>query len=161
MGKLGLADWLIKPVKRVPQYELLLKQVKKNLPKNSPHYQSIRTAKVIIKELAEWINERKKNAENSEKLEAIQASLYGCAPPLRKSGRRVVNESVIIEKKYTDGQSQPHLQQKKVWLFNDCLLLANSNNKFDRLIYLHEANVNTTDSMYIMILTPPFAGNTP
>ena len=66
MSKLGLVDFLIKPVKRIPQYELLLNQIKKHLNKGSKAHQTVRTAKLIIRELATWINEKKKNVRRHQ-----------------------------------------------------------------------------------------------
>jgi hypothetical protein len=141
MGKLGLADWLIKAVKRVPQYVLLLKQVQKALPKGSRERQQTRTAKILIKELAEWINERKKAVENTEKLNLIQASLYGRIPTLRIGGRVFVKETIILEKRLPKGR----IYQKKLYLFNDAMLFAFLDGKFDKMIFLTSPELAIVD----------------
>lgn len=141
MGKLGLADWLIKAVKRVPQYVLLLTQVQKALPKGCHERQVTKTAKILIKELAEWINERKKAVENSEKLNLIQANLYGRIPSLRQNGRVFVKETIVLEKKIPKGR----IYQKKLYLFNDAMLFAYLDGKFDKMVFLSSSDLRIFD----------------
>lgn len=139
LEKLGLMDYLIAAAKRVPQYQLLLKAVKKHTPKASRHYQTIQTAKTMISELAGFLNDRKRAFDNMRKIELIQRSLNGKIPNLMTVGREFVAETIVKEE---DAVARLIID-RRMFLFNDSILLATaSNNKFDRLIYLNGAEMN-------------------
>jgi len=139
LEKLGMMDYLIAAAKRIPQYQLLLKAVKKHTPKSSRHYQTIKTAKTMISELAAFLNDKKRSFDNMRRIELIQRSLNGKIPNLMTSGREFLAETVVKEQ---DMQARM-LIDRRIFLFNDSLLIAtSSNSKFDRLIYLSGAEMN-------------------
>jgi predicted nucleic acid-binding protein len=148
MEKLGMMDYMIAAAKRVPQYQLLLKAVKKNTPKASRHYQTIKTAKTMIGELAQFLNERKRSFDNMRKIELIQRSLNGKIPNLMTTGREFVAETVVKEEDATARL----IIDRHIYLFNDSLLVATaSNHKFDRLIYLTGAEMITKTARKLIL----------
>ena len=139
LEKLGLMDYLIAAAKRIPQYQLLLKAVKKHTPKSSRHYQTLKTAKTLISELAGYLNDRKRAFDNMRRIELIQRSLNGKIPNLMTVGREFLAEAVVKE----EDPVARLVIDRRVFLFNDSILVATaSNNKFDRLIYLNGAEMN-------------------
>lgn len=140
LEKLGLMDYLIAAAKRIPQYQLLLKAVKKHTPKSSRHYQTLKTAKTMISELAGYLNDRKRAFDNMRRIELIQRSLNGKIPNLMTTGREFLAEAVVKEEDPIARQ----ITDRRVFLFNDSILVATaSNNKFDRLVYLSGAEMNS------------------
>jgi hypothetical protein len=148
MEKLGMMDYMIAAAKRVPQYQLLLKAVKKNTPKSSRHHQTIKTAKTMISELGQFLNDRKRSFDNMRKIELIQRSLNGKIPNLLTTGREFIAESVVKE----EDANARLIIDRRIFLFNDSLLVATAtNNKFDRLIYLTGAEMQARASRRLML----------
>lgn len=132
---------------------MLLKEVKNNTPKNSRHYPAIRTAKSMVSELAQYINERKKEMENLEVIKRIDESLNGSIPDLCKCGREFIDEAIVYE--YNDTQQQAI--EKKLFLFNDCLLIAHTSNRFDRLIYFDASRILDVSDKVFKIIVDQFS----
>lgn len=148
LEKLGMMDYMITGCKRIPQYELLLKAVKKNTPKSSRHYQTIKTAKNMVTELAGYLNDKKKQFDNMRKIAVIQRSLHGKIPNLQTPGRELLAEAVIKEEDTLTHQ----LIDRHIFLFNDSLLSAtSSNNKFDRMIYLSGGEINPKSPLKLVL----------
>jgi hypothetical protein len=140
LEKLGMMDYMIAAAKRIPQYQLLLRAVKKNTPKSSRHYSTLKTAKTMISELAQFLNERKKSFDNMKKISFIQRSLHGKIPNLQTPGREFLAESVIKE----EDAAARLIIDRRIFLFNDSILVATAaTNKFDRLLYLYGAEMNS------------------
>lgn len=151
VGKLCLGDLLIAPVKRIPQYEILLKAVKKNTPKSSRHYPAIRSAKSMITELAQNINKKKKEIENLEKLKRIQSSLIGSVPDIVTPDREFLDEITAFEETI-----DLNLIEKKFILFNDCIVISSIAHRFDRLIFLHDASIIDLADKKFMLKVDPY-----
>jgi hypothetical protein len=66
-----------RPVQRIPRYELLITELKKNTTPNHADYTSLEEAQQNIQIIAKSINESKKQAENREKILSIQGALEG------------------------------------------------------------------------------------
>jgi len=96
---LDLLSFLIMPVQRIPRYILLLGDLLKNTPKEHSDYKETETALQKTKEIAEYLNEGKRRAENASKVVAIQDSLIGLDEELVKEGRYFVREGSLIKKK--------------------------------------------------------------
>uniref|UniRef100_A0A3P8V311 FYVE, RhoGEF and PH domain containing 6 n=1 Tax=Cynoglossus semilaevis TaxID=244447 RepID=A0A3P8V311_CYNSE len=76
-ASLALKHYLLKPVQRIPQYQLLLTDYLKNLPEDSEDYKDTQAALSIVKEVANHANDIMKQGDNFQKLMQIQYSLNG------------------------------------------------------------------------------------
>ena len=129
---MDLMSYLIMPVQRIPRYELLLKELRRNLepPTSATHgdstdesvYLDETLAKIVS--VAQKVNEAKREAERVSSLSAIAArvSHLDAAFPggVSCDHRRVVKEGVLW-KKSTFGK-----KGRNIFLFNDCLLWCSS-----------------------------------
>ena len=129
---MDLTSYLIMPVQRIPRYELLLKELKRNLEPPSDAtagdttdeslYLDETLAKIVS--VAQKVNEAKREAERVSSLSAIAArvSHIDAAFPggVSCDHRRVVKEGVLW-KKSTFGK-----KGRNIFLFNDCLLWCSS-----------------------------------
>lgn len=73
--RLGLRDYLIMPVQRIPRYVLLLEQVLKYTPPTDPDYKNLENSLNGMKLVASDINEKKRRADLSQKVVEIQKLL--------------------------------------------------------------------------------------
>lgn len=74
-----IESFLIMPVQRLPRIEMLLKDLLKHTDENHPDYFELSKAFEGISELTAFVNEKKREAENFEKMAAVQ----------RKMGKKV------------------------------------------------------------------------
>uniref|UniRef100_A0A803TC85 Rho guanine nucleotide exchange factor 17 n=1 Tax=Anolis carolinensis TaxID=28377 RepID=A0A803TC85_ANOCA len=65
--KQALSDLMIKPVQRIPRYELLVKDLLKHTPEEHPDHPFLLEAQRSIKQVAERINKGMKSAEEVER----------------------------------------------------------------------------------------------
>ncbi|KAJ4935526.1 hypothetical protein JOQ06_017058, partial [Pogonophryne albipinna] len=79
--KQALGDLMIKPVQRIPRYELLVKDMLKHTPEDHPDYSYLLDAQRDIKRLAERINKGRRSAEEAERearvIQEIEAHIEG------------------------------------------------------------------------------------
>jgi hypothetical protein len=119
-----------RPVQRVPRYELLLNELKKNTWETHPDFDSISEGLTNVQIIAKSINESKKKAENMNKIISIQEALEGykvfisCTfynfQNLVQPSRSFIKEGVLakeVDSDYVDLSSY-------VFLFNDALLIT-------------------------------------
>ncbi|KAB0402029.1 hypothetical protein E2I00_018564, partial [Balaenoptera physalus] len=79
--KQALSDLMIKPVQRIPRYELLVKDLLKHTPEDHPDHPLLLDAQRNIKQVAERINKGVRSAEEAERharvLQEIEAHIEG------------------------------------------------------------------------------------
>ncbi|KAF2072068.1 hypothetical protein CYY_006610 [Polysphondylium violaceum] len=120
IGLRGLEDYLIRPVQRIPRYSLLLKDMISHTWKSHPDYAQLEEAFQKMNSVAEYMNEKKKEAENMMKLAEIQEKLDGeSSAVLAKSFRKFVKEGDFVEV-LTKGKKAPIV----IYLFNDSLAIT-------------------------------------
>jgi len=120
IGLRGLEDYLIRPVQRIPRYSLLLKDMITHTWKSHPDYSNLEEAFQKMNSVAEYMNEKKKEAENMMKLAEIQEKLDGeSSAVLAKSFRKFVKEGDFVEV-LTKGKKAPIV----IYLFNDSLAIT-------------------------------------
>eukprot|EP01113_Clastostelium_recurvatum_P035747 TRINITY_DN5015_c0_g1_i2.p1 TRINITY_DN5015_c0_g1~~TRINITY_DN5015_c0_g1_i2.p1 ORF type:complete len:810 (-),score=195.49 TRINITY_DN5015_c0_g1_i2:112-2541(-) len=128
----GLEDYLIRPVQRIPRYNLLLQDLVKHTDRSHPDYANIQAAIAKVKSVAEHMNERKREFENILKVSEIQERMEG-GEPLARAHRRFVKEGEVMEFAVPDesnssksGSSRKGLGLTPVmlFLFNDILVVA-------------------------------------
>ncbi|TKS90628.1 FYVE, RhoGEF and PH domain-containing protein 6 [Collichthys lucidus] len=114
-ASLALKHYLLKPVQRIPQYQLLLTDYLKNLPEDSEDYKDTQAALSIVKEVANHANDIMKQGDNFQKLMHIQYSLNG-HHEIVQPGRVFLKEGTLMK------LSRKVMQPRMFFLFNDALM---------------------------------------
>ncbi|KAI1882284.1 hypothetical protein AGOR_G00249090 [Albula goreensis] len=114
-ASLALKHYLLKPVQRIPQYQLLLTDYLKNLPEESSDYKDTQAALCIVKEVANHANDIMKQGDNFQKLMQIQYSLNG-HHEIVQPGRVFLKEGTLMK------LSRKVMQPRMFFLFNDALM---------------------------------------
>ncbi|XP_051916128.1 FYVE, RhoGEF and PH domain-containing protein 6-like [Hippocampus zosterae] len=132
-ANLALKHYLLKPVQRIPQYRLLLRDYLRNLSKDSADYKDTQDALAIVEEVAEHANDIMKQGDNFQKLMQVQGSLNGHRE-IVQPGRIFLKEGVLNK------LSRKVMQPRMFFLFNDSLLyttpLQSGQYKFNNLLSL-------------------------
>ncbi|XP_069747893.1 rho guanine nucleotide exchange factor 17-like [Narcine bancroftii] len=124
--KQALSDLMIKPVQRIPRYELLIKDLLKHTPDDHPDHPCLLAAQRYIKLLAERINKGKKNAEEAEKeariLQEIESHIEGMMDiriheELLVPHRKFLRQEMVIEVKTVSSK-----KERSLFLFTDLLI---------------------------------------
>lgn len=116
----GLEDYLIRPVQRVPRYYLLLQDLVKHTSKDHPDYANLASAAQKVQSVAEYMNIKKREAENIMKVTEIQEMIEGDIEPLAKPHRRFVKEGQLMEV----GKGTTRKIPVVLFLFNDMLVIT-------------------------------------
>ncbi|XP_059916231.1 FYVE, RhoGEF and PH domain-containing protein 6-like isoform X3 [Gadus macrocephalus] len=114
-ANLALRHYLLKPVQRIPQYQLLLTDYFKHLPPASADYKDTQAALVIVKEVAHHANDFMKQGDNFQKLIQVQCILNG-HHEIVQPGR------VFLKEGFLKKLSRKIMQPRMFFLFNDTLL---------------------------------------
>ncbi|KAK6317804.1 hypothetical protein J4Q44_G00110950 [Coregonus suidteri] len=114
-ASLALRHYLLKPVQRIPQYQMLLTDYLKNLSPDSADYKDTQAALGIVKEVANHANDIMKQGDNFQKLIQVQCSLNG-HHEIVLPGRVFLKEGVLMK------LSRKIMQPRMFFLFNDTLL---------------------------------------
>ena len=72
---LDLASFLITPVQRIPRYVMLLQDLFRNTPDSHTDYSNLNKALEKMRDVAEYVNEKKRVAENLNQVNAVQEAL--------------------------------------------------------------------------------------
>lgn len=113
-----LPSLLITPIQRIPRYQLLLKDLLKHTWEDHPDHVNLTKALGLITDTANYVNQKKMEAENIQKCMAIQATLSGKGlESLIDPHRRFVREGSLKEV-----NDKGKLKQKWYILFNDILV---------------------------------------
>jgi len=120
---INLFGFLIKPVQRLCKYPLLLRELLNNTPPTHNDFEYLSKAFEKINEVVEYVNERKRLAENLQRILDIQNTLEQCEMDLVDPARRFINEGTV---KILGFNKQT---QGKIYLFNDMVLWAKSKTK--------------------------------
>ncbi|KAF3855030.1 hypothetical protein F7725_023085 [Dissostichus mawsoni] len=122
-ANLALKHYLLKPVQRIPQYQMLLTDYLKNLSEDSEDYKDTQAALVIVKEVANHANDIMKQGllmslcifDNFQKLIQVQCRLNG-HHEIVQPGRIFLREGVLKK------LSRKVMQPRVFFLFSDTLL---------------------------------------
>nr|CAB3222858.1 rho guanine nucleotide exchange factor 17-like [Phallusia mammillata] len=118
--KQGLSDLLIKPVQRIPRYELILKDLLKHTPDDHQDRQSLLLAQEDIHALSVQMNRGKKEAEAADRhdrqLREIEQLVEGVIEIAGVPKRRFLRQEILAEHK--SGSKK----DRCLWLFNDLLM---------------------------------------
>ncbi|XP_008281460.1 FYVE, RhoGEF and PH domain-containing protein 6-like isoform X2 [Stegastes partitus] len=114
-ANLALKHYLLKPVQRIPQYQLLLTDYLKNLSEDSDDYKDTQAALAIVKEVANHANDIMKQGDIFQKLIQVQCRLNG-HHEIVQPGRVFLKEGILMK------LSRKVMQPRMFFLFNDVLL---------------------------------------
>ncbi|XP_026769326.3 rho guanine nucleotide exchange factor 17 isoform X1 [Pangasianodon hypophthalmus] len=118
--KQALGDLMIKPVQRIPRYELLVKDLLKHTPEDHPDHPHLLDAQKNIKRLAERINKGRRNAEEVERetrvMQEIEAHIEGVEHILNPQ-RKFLRQEMVMEAKSVGGK-----KDRSLFLFSDLLI---------------------------------------
>ncbi len=78
--KLELSAFLIMPVQRVPRYNLLLKDLFKHTWTDHLDYENLKQAVAKVQDIAGFLNEKKREAENMAALTELAQTISGNPP---------------------------------------------------------------------------------
>ncbi|KAM6960660.1 FYVE, RhoGEF and PH domain-containing protein 6-like [Aplochiton taeniatus] len=132
-ANLALRHYLLKPVQRIPLYQLLLTDYLKNLPTDSADYIDTKAALGIVKEVANHANDIMKQGDNFQKLIQVQGRLNG-HHEIVQPGRVFLKEGILMK------LSRKVMQPRMFFLFNDTLLYStpvqSGQHKFNNMLPL-------------------------
>ncbi|KAG8522809.1 Rho guanine nucleotide exchange factor 17 [Galemys pyrenaicus] len=118
--KQALSDLMIKPVQRIPRYELLVKDLLKHTPEDHPDHPLLLDAQRNIKQVAERINKGVRSAEEAERharvLQEIEAHIEGMED-LQAPLRRFLRQEMVTEVKAVGGK-----KDRSLFLFTDLIV---------------------------------------
>ncbi|KAM9320659.1 LOW QUALITY PROTEIN: rho guanine nucleotide exchange factor 17-like [Gastrophryne carolinensis] len=118
--KQALSDLMIKPVQRIPRYELIVKDLLKHTSEDHPDHVCLLGAQRKIKQLAERINKGMRSAEEAERdsriLQDIESHIEGMED-LQVPFRRFVRQEMVVEVKAVGGK-----KDRSLFLFTDLLV---------------------------------------
>lgn len=114
-ANLALKHYLLKPVQRIPQYQLLLTDYLKNLSEDSDDYKDTEAALALVKEVANHANDIMKHGDNFQKLIRVQCRLNG-NHEIVQPGRIFIKEGVLMK------LSRKVMQPRMFFLLSDVLL---------------------------------------
>jgi len=121
-----LSSLLIRPIQRIPRYELLLKElhrgVMKTLP-NSPRRFKLEKAMEKVKSVAEHLNEQQKSIERMSRMFEISSKFTNLPPKIDvwKPDRKFIAEEELKRRSKYDSNK---LQDGRAILFSDILFVT-------------------------------------
>ncbi|CAN8001167.1 unnamed protein product, partial [Ixodes hexagonus] len=113
--QLTLPQYMLKPIQRIPQYRLLLRDYVDHLDQDSPDYRDACAALDIVGQVAHHANESMKLGDNFSKLMSIQNSLVNRYEVI-KPGRTFLKEGELMK------VSRKEMQPRWFILLSDSLL---------------------------------------
>ncbi|XP_042269484.1 rho guanine nucleotide exchange factor 17-like [Thunnus maccoyii] len=118
--KQALGDLMIKPVQRIPRYELLVKDLLKHTQEDHPDHSFLLDAQRDIKRLAEKINKGRRSAEEAERearvIQEIEAHIEGVEHILNPQ-RKFLRQEIVMEAKTVGGK-----KDRSLFLFSDLII---------------------------------------
>ncbi|CAN9511575.1 unnamed protein product [Ophioblennius macclurei] len=118
--KQALGDLMIKPVQRIPRYELLVKDLLKHTPEDHPDHAYLLDAQRDIKRLAEKINKGRRSAEEAERearvIQEIESHIEGVEHILNPQ-RKFLRQEIVMEAKSVGGK-----KDRSLFLFSDLII---------------------------------------
>ncbi|XP_036424312.1 FYVE, RhoGEF and PH domain-containing protein 6-like isoform X2 [Colossoma macropomum] len=165
-ANLAVKHYMLKPVQRLPQYQLLLSDYLKNLNENSPDYKDTQAALKLVKDVASHANETMRQGDNFQKLMQVQCSLAG-HHEIVLPGRVFLKEGTLMK------LSRKDMQPRTFFLFNDMLLyttpLQSGQYKLNKVLslagmkvskpsqegYQNELNIESVERSFILSASSP------
>lgn len=116
---LTLFSFLIKPIQRICKYPLLLRDLLKNTLTDHEDYDNLVNALAKITEVVDYVNEKKRLAENLQKIIDVQSQIESNEElNLVSPSRRFVREGLL--KVYEKNRPS----ERNIYLFNDLVVIT-------------------------------------
>ncbi|XP_055933228.1 protein vav-like isoform X2 [Argiope bruennichi] len=132
-GKFKLRDLLSVPMQRILKYHLLLKELIRNTPKTHEDYFGLQKALDAMLDLAQYINEVKRDNETLQIIRDIQASITDLRMPedleLKDYGRLLKDGELKIR-----SHDDNRLKNRYVFIFDKVMLMCKSTRIMDKLL---------------------------
>uniref|UniRef100_W5MMP0 Vav 3 guanine nucleotide exchange factor b n=1 Tax=Lepisosteus oculatus TaxID=7918 RepID=W5MMP0_LEPOC len=144
-GKFTLRDLLVVPMQRVLKYHLLLQELVKHTHDQTDK-SHLRTALDAMKDLAQYVNEVKRDNETLREIDQFQKSIENMNQSLRKFGRPKVDGEVRVAS--LDKRAK---QDRHIFLFDKAVIVCKrrgDNYEMKEIIDLHNYKITnnpTTD----------------
>eukprot|EP00007_Cunea_sp_BSH-02190019_P001933 CAMPEP_0174240512 /NCGR_PEP_ID=MMETSP0417-20130205/19112_1 /TAXON_ID=242541 /ORGANISM="Mayorella sp, Strain BSH-02190019" /LENGTH=805 /DNA_ID=CAMNT_0015319609 /DNA_START=29 /DNA_END=2443 /DNA_ORIENTATION=+ len=117
-----ISSFLIMPVQRIPRYALLLDNLLKYTPEDHPDYKDLSEAVTKVKDVANYVNEKAKEAENIQKVLNVRSQFQNQLDvKLAEAHRRYLMEGDLM---VLDETKRSKEERRHVWLFNDLILIG-------------------------------------
>ena len=111
LGGMTLSSLLIMPVQRVPRYILLLRDLYKHTWITHPDYANLQRAALEMEELTQFLDMKKKQSENLNRLATLAANLKGkISVNLAEAHRKFIREDKF--------------ENFSIYLFNDLFIIT-------------------------------------
>ncbi|XP_047352283.1 uncharacterized protein LOC124950099 isoform X6 [Vespa velutina] len=121
-GKLGLDQLLIKPVQKIPRYELLIQRLLKHTDSTHPDYEFLQAAQKEVHELVVKINCTERESleweQQQSTLREVQALVEGLAGIVTNDRAFVRHDLVTI------ASNQGTRKERALFLFSDLLVIT-------------------------------------
>ncbi|XP_031440226.1 guanine nucleotide exchange factor VAV3 isoform X2 [Clupea harengus] len=140
-GKFTLRDLLVVPMQRVLKYHLLLQELVKHT-QDTGDKSNLRTALDAMKDLAQYVNEVKRDNETLKEIDQYQKSIENLNQSLRNYGRPKVDGEVRVAS--VDKRAK---QDRHIFLFDAAVIVSKrrgDNYEMKEVIDLH--NFKITDN---------------
>lgn len=150
-----LKDLLPLPVQRVGRYPLLLKDLLKKTPETHPDYRNLTAAFDKVKELADRVNEKKKEEEEKTGLFEVYRETKDCPARLVSAKRRWINSYAAVDVK--------NKNKLQVSVFSDLIMISIVNKtvfksdfkfKFSRWIDILELQITLANDLVLIEILP-------
>ncbi|GFU06550.1 protein vav [Nephila pilipes] len=132
-GKFKLRDLLSVPMQRILKYHLLLKELIRNTPKTHEDYFGLQKALDAMLDLAQYINEVKRDNETLQIIRDIQTSITDLRMPedleLKDYGRLLKDGELKIR-----SHDDNRLKNRYVFIFDKVMLMCKSTRIVDKLL---------------------------
>ncbi|XP_054830464.1 rho guanine nucleotide exchange factor 17 [Eublepharis macularius] len=156
--KQALSDLMIKPVQRIPRYELLVKDLLKHTSEEHPDHPFLVEAQRNIKQVAEKINKGMKSAEEVERnariVQEIESHIEGMED-LQAPLRKFLRQEMVVEVKAVGGK-----KDRSLFLFTDLLVCTTLKRKSGSLrrssmsLYTAASVIDTTSKYKLLWKLP-------
>eukprot|EP01113_Clastostelium_recurvatum_P028624 TRINITY_DN3459_c0_g1_i2.p1 TRINITY_DN3459_c0_g1~~TRINITY_DN3459_c0_g1_i2.p1 ORF type:complete len:1330 (+),score=357.21 TRINITY_DN3459_c0_g1_i2:583-3990(+) len=113
---LDLGALLIAPIQRIPRYVLLLEDLVRHTPSSHLDHKNLTSALWKMKAVAEYVNEKKREADNIHEVERVQEKLgsFEAGFDLAVPHRRYIREGIMVDLKTKN--------KMYLFLFNDLVI---------------------------------------
>jgi len=123
-------SFLIQPVQRIPRYRLLLQDIVKRTPEDHIDYKNLSFALTTILDVAQLVNDRKKESEAQSMLKELNDRLKSLSSIVIQPHRKIIRKGVFQTSFYDftiDGRNLKSVIATRelyfCYLFNDLLVL--------------------------------------
>ncbi|ELP83475.1 Rho/RAC guanine nucleotide exchange factor, putative [Entamoeba invadens IP1] len=131
-----ISFYLITPIQRIPRYELLIRDMLKDVGKDFPDVEQLKKAYLQAKECGRGVNQTRMQIEEGEKMTLVKNAIDNFPQLENVSSRKFICCGPLIA---LDNMNDPPVKTVFVFLFND-LLIVTKVKKFN------DNDINETDA---------------